>query len=61
MLTAERPEGPWARSTFDPAFVPGHKLVFTVAYERGRKPYLYRLQYTDPNDPEDTPRSRSRP
>ncbi len=55
VLTAESPRGPWMRPDFSPAFVPGHKLVFTVAYEHGRRPYLYRLQYTDPNDPEDTP------
>lgn len=55
VLIADNPKGPWTRSNFDPAFVPGHKLAFTVTYEHGRKPYLYRLQYTDPNDPYDTP------
>ena len=55
VLTATGPGGPWTRSNFDPAFVPGHKLAFTVAYEPGRTPYPYRLQYTDPNDPYDTP------
>ena len=56
VLTAASPGAPWSRSTFSPAFVPGHQLVFTVPYEQGRKPYPYRLQYTDPNDPEDIPR-----
>lgn len=55
VLTADGPGRPWVRSTFSPAFVPGHKLVFTVPYEHGRKPYPYGLQYTEPNDPEDTP------
>ncbi len=56
VVTAASPGGPWVRSAFSPSFLAGHKLEFTVAYEHGRKPYLYRLQYTDPNDPEDTPR-----
>jgi hypothetical protein len=55
VLSAARPGATWTRSTFSPAFVPGHQLVFTVPYEPGREPYPYRLQYTDPNDPEDTP------
>jgi len=56
VLTAASPGGPWAHSAFSPSFLAGHKLEFTVAYEHGRTPYLYRLEYTDPNDPEDVPR-----
>jgi len=56
VLTSEGSNGPWTRSQFKSTFIGGHRLQFTVAYEHGRKPYYYRLQYADPDDPEDIPR-----
>lgn len=52
---SESPNGPWRPFEPSPGFYDPRTLQLALTYEHGRRPYYYRLQYVDPNDPDAVP------
>lgn len=48
-------DGPWTAPKNTPAYFNPRTLQFVIDYAHGERPYYYRLQYVDPNDPEARP------
>jgi hypothetical protein len=49
------PAGPWAPPKTPPSYFNPRTLQFVIDYAHGERPYYYRLQYVDPNDPDAKP------
>lgn len=46
------PGGPWTAPKTPPIYFNPRTLQFVIDYNHGERPYYYRMQYVDPNDPD---------